>query len=310
MGSLMTDMISYLPRLPSAGETVIGGSFELGFGGKGANQAVAARRFGADVAMIGCLGRDVFGDLTLAHLTDEGIDVSGMQRSDRATSGVAPIWVEPGGANRIACVAGANDEIDPGAAAAAIERLKPGLVIGQFEIPQPVTLAAFRAARRVGATTILNPAPAADVDPDLLAVTDWLIPNESEFAHLARLDGNTGPNDTTLTAAASRMAARLLVTLGQAGAALSRQNGSICRVPAPSVRAIDTTGAGDAFIGAFAVGLAAGLPPEGAMNLAISTASDTVTRRGTQLSLLGPEQYSRQLQAYRSELGGLGDHAP
>jgi ribokinase len=292
----MIDLISYLPRLPSAGETLIGGTFELGYGGKGANQAVAARRFGCEVAMIGCLGEDVFGKMTLAHLAQEDIDVSAMQRTHRAASGVAPIWVEPDGTNRIACIAGANDQIDPIAAAAAIERLRPEIVIGQFEIPQQATLAAFRAARRVGALSILNPAPADGIDPELLALTSWLIPNETEFAHLAEIDDPTGITDSALEAVASTLGQRLVVTLGSEGAALAAPNSTVRRISAPVVDAVDTTGAGDAFIGAFAAGLATGLPAPQATQLAVAFASDTVTRRGTQRSLPSPDQCAEMLQ--------------
>jgi ribokinase len=196
---------------------------------------------------------------------------------------VAPIWVEPDGTNRIICVAGANDAMVPHDAAAAITALAPlDVVVGQFEIPQPVTIAAFTAARASGAVTILNPAPAADMDPALLAVSDWVIPNELEFARLA--DASSEATDTEIAAFAARTGSRVLVTLGSRGAALLGHDGVVHRIPAPSVTATDTTGAGDAFVGAFAYGLARGLEEFDAVRLGVRCASDSVQRPGTQSS--------------------------
>jgi ribokinase len=248
VGSTMVDLIAYTPRTPSAGETIVGDDFRMGFGGKGANQAVMARLLGAQVAMVNTLGDDVFGDMTARNFASLGIDTTHLARVP-GPSGVAPIWVEPDGTNRIICVAGANEAMDPVRSAAAIRSLAPlAMVVGQFEVPQPVTAAAFEAARALGAVTILNPAPAADMDPNLLRVTDWLIPNEHEFARIAGSDG------------------------------------TVHRIAAPVVRAIDTTGAGDAFVGAFAYGLATGLDEREAVALGVRCASDSVLRPGTQSS--------------------------
>src|SRR5262245_492813 len=216
VGSTMIDLISY-SRVPAAGETVQGRDFQLGFGGKGANQAVMARLLGADVAMVNALGDDVFGDMTVANFATFGIDGTHLARVP-GPSGVASIWVEPDGTNRIICVAGANDAMDPAGAARAVVEVAPALVIGQFEIPQAVTTAAFEAARSVGAVTVLNPAPAADMEPALLAVSDWVIPNEVEFARLA--DASSDATDAEITAFARRTGTRVVVTLGARGAAL------------------------------------------------------------------------------------------
>src|SRR4029077_6526149 len=144
---------------------------------------------------------------------------------------------------------GANDAMVPADAATAIRALAPlDVVVGQFEIPQPVTAAAFAAARALGIPTVLNPAPAADMDPALLSVADWVIPNEVEFARLA--DASSDATDEELAAFAKRTGTRVLVTLGSRGAALLGLDGIVHRVPAPSVKATDTTGAGDAFVGA------------------------------------------------------------
>src|SRR6185437_10937359 len=161
VGSLNVDLVVYTRRVPSPGETVIGERFQMGFGGKGANQAVMAARLGARVAMVGALGDDVYAGMTLDNLDRQGVDATHVARV-AGSSGVAPIWVEPDGTNRIIVVGGANDAVDPEAAAAAIGSMdRVDVVIGQLEIPQRVTLSAFRVSRERGAVTILNPAPAA-----------------------------------------------------------------------------------------------------------------------------------------------------
>ena len=282
VGSTMVDLIAYVSRAPSAGETVLGDDFRIGFGGKGANQAVMARLLGADVAMVNALGDDVFGTMTMANFETLGIDTSHVARVPGA-SGVAPIWVEADGTNRIIVVPGANGAMRPNDAVIALGALAPlDVVIGQLEIPQAVTAAAFAAARALGAKTVLNPAPAADLDPALLAAADWLIPNETEFA---RLSGSSSEaTDAEITAFAAAAGARVVVTLGSRGAALLGADGVVRRIPASAVRAVDTTGAGDAFIGAFAYGLAAGLTEEAAVGLGVRCATESVLRPGTQSS--------------------------
>ena len=282
VGSTMVDLIAYVSRASSAGETVVGDDFRIGFGGKGANQAVMARLLGADVAMVNALGDDVFGTMTMANFETLGIDTSHVARVPGA-SGVAPIWVEADGTNRIIVVPGANGAMRPTDAVIALGALAPlDVVIGQLEIPQAVTAAAFAAARALGAKTVLNPAPAADLDPALLAAADWLIPNETEFA---RLSGSSSEaTDAEITAFAAAAGARVVVTLGSRGAALLGADGVVRRIPASAVRAVDTTGAGDAFIGAFAYGLAAGLTEEAAVGLGVRCATESVLRPGTQSS--------------------------
>lgn len=284
VGSLNIDLVTYTSRVPGAGETVLGDRFVMGFGGKGANQAVMAARLGARVSMVGALGDDVYAGMTVDNLIAQGVDAAHVARVE-GSSGVAPIWVEPDGTNRIIVVGGANDAVDPDAAARAVRSLAGvRVVVGQLEIPQAVTAAGFRAAREVGATTILNPAPAAALDADLLGGADWLIPNETEFAILAGIERFDPSDDAALVAFARHVRSRLVVTLGSRGVALVTEAGAVERVPAVRVEAIDTTGAGDAFVGAFAYGLAAGLPELSAVRLGIACASDSVTRHGTQSS--------------------------
>ncbi len=281
VGSTMIDLIAYTARVPQAGETIQGDDFQLGFGGKGANQAVMARLLGAEVAIVNSLGDDVFGDMTVRNFEGFGIDTTFLTRVP-GSSGVAPIWVEPDGTNRIICVAGANAAMVPADAAHAVESLAPDVVVGQFEIPQPVTAAAFAAARACAAITVLNPAPAADMDAGLLAVSDWVIPNESEFARLA--NASSDATDAEIVAFAAATGTRVVVTLGARGAALVGHDGVVRRIAAPAVAASDTTGAGDAFVGAFAYGLARGLGELESVRLGIRCASDSVQRPGTQRS--------------------------
>ena len=169
------------------------------------------------------------------------------------------------------------------------------VVVGQFEIEQRVTAAGFAAARARGATTILNPAPAAPIDPGLLAVTDWLIPNEHELAAISGVTVSAdldGAGAAALGALAARLGVRLLVTLGERGAVIVTGDGSVVRAAAPRVDAMDTTGAGDAFVGAFAWALASGMGEEMAARVGCAIAADSVTRPGTQSSFATPERAS------------------
>jgi ribokinase len=285
VGSTMTDLVAYAPRLPEAGETVVGTDFQTGFGGKGANQAVAAARFGAAVAMVTAVGDDAYGQATLANLATEGVDVTDVAVVP-GSSGIAPIWVDAAGMNRIIIVPGANLAVRAESAAAAVARHRPAVVVGQFEIPQAVTAAGFRAARAMAATTVLNPAPAAAIDPAVLGVTDWLVPNETEFALIAGvpLRGDDQGDLDAIGAYGRIMAVSLAVTLGARGAALVPLDAPGTIVPSPVVTPVDTTGAGDAFVGGFAVGLAMGWSPVEAARLGCATAADSVTRVGTQRS--------------------------
>ena len=286
VGSANVDLVAYTPRIPGPGETVIGDRFALGFGGKGANQAVMARRAGAQAWLVARVGEDAYGDLTIADLVAAGVETRYVERVSGAT-GLAPIWVEPDGTNRIVVIPGANRAWRAGDAAAAIEAiLGVDVVVGQLEIPQAVTAEAFAAAKRRGATTILNPAPAASLIPDLLGASDWVVPNEAELSSLARsLAQAAATLDDRVTAYASATPARLVVTLGASGALLVRRNGSFVRVAAPAVDAVDTTGAGDAFIGCFATAIAAGIEEAIAVGDAVRFASATVTVRGARGSI-------------------------
>ncbi len=291
VGSTMIDMVAYTDRVPEAGETIIGNKFVTGFGGKGANQAVMAKRFGGAVSMVNTLGNDVFGDSVLKNFHDQGVDTTYIARTEGA-SGVAPIWVEADGTNRIIVIPGANNAMTKAQAKSALEGLKSyQIVIGQLEIPQEVTTQGFISAHEKGAITILNPAPFAPISPELIAVSDWIIPNETEFAGM-HPQGLEPTSDEIILELAATLKTRFAVTLGDKGAALTTLDGKVVRVSAQKVKAIDTTGAGDAFVGSFSYALSIGLPEAAALALGCACASDSVTRLGTQSSYPTPEAAS------------------
>lgn len=281
IGSTMMDLTVYADVLPAAGETRFGESFTTGFGGKGANQAVMAARTGAKVTMITGIGSDGFGDESLANFKNCGMDTSSVLRLPTHT-GVAHIWVDGKGQNRISIVPGANFALTPQDAIDQVSKLKDvSVLIAQCEIPQEVTLAAFRTAQELGITTILNPAPYQPLTDDLLELTDWLIPNEIEFAEL---DKTHRAPDSDEVIASLRSKGRTIVTLGSDGAALVTTDGAVKRFAAKKVSAIDTTGAGDCFIGAFAAALASGATEESAVQFGIDCATKSVMRKGAQSS--------------------------
>ena len=279
VGSAMIDLTAYATVIPAPGQTLEGDLFTTGFGGKGANQAVIAAHCGAEVHFVGKLGRDLFGDSIAENFKKLGIDSEYVGRSD-TPNGVAHIWVDSNGENRIIIIPGANHEIESKKAIEAIESIAGlAVVVAQCEIQQEVTLAAFSAAKERGCVTILNPAPYQPLSKELLAVTDWIIPNETEFKEL---HGQAPTSDDVLKS--FRPGKNSIVTLGSEGAVLITSGGNLTRVSAPKVNAVDTTGAGDAFVGVFAFGLASGKNPEDAMKLGIKVASMSVTRKGAQSS--------------------------
>lgn len=280
----MIDLISYSSRVPQAGETIVGDSFQMTFGGKGANQAVMASILGSQVGFINCLGKDVYGDSYRENLEKYDIDLTYLSEGESPT-GVATILVEPDGTNRIVIVPGANFELTPKAAREGVLNFAPRVVVGQLEVSIDATLEAFLAAKEIGATTILNPAPATGITalPDgLLETTDWLIPNENEFQALS----NEVVSESSIFSFVSGKKFSLIVTLGEEGVIFADQNRGLVTYPASKVDAIDTTGAGDAFVGAFAHGLDQGLDPGAAIMLGLDRATDSVTRKGTQISYM------------------------
>ena len=280
VGSSNIDQIAYVDMTPHDGETVFGSKYQMGFGGKGANQAVMAGLMGAQTFMITCLGDDVYADMTIENYKNNGVNVDYIQRVE-GSSGVAPIWVDKTGQNRIIVISGANDHINADKAIEDIDKISNlNYIIGQFEIPLEVTEKVFIHAKNKNIQTILNPAPAKIPSDSLLQVTDWFIPNEIEFETIT---GSSAFDDKNLLNYSNTITGNLIVTLGDKGAAFISNN-EVIKVEAPTVSAIDTTGAGDAFVGAFSAGLANGLTPIEAVKLGVDRASDSVTKTGTQSS--------------------------
>jgi ribokinase len=271
--------------LPAAGETLAGQSFVVGNGGKGGNQAVTAAQLGARVTLVTRIGGDGFGDAALANYRARGVDSRYIIRDADAVTGVAVIFVDDAAQNCIAIVPGANGALSPddvGAAAAAIEAAD--VVVCQLEVPVPAVIAAFRIARAAGIPTIFNPAPAAPVPEELWELTDIAIPNETE---IELLTGIAVTDDTQAEAAARALLARgpraVIVTLGRRGSLVVTPD-ACTRIEPVTVEAVDTTGAGDAFVGTLAVCLAARLPLADAAMRANLVAALSVTQAGTQTS--------------------------
>ena len=279
VGSANIDQVSYVKRTPNDGETVFGDSYQMGFGGKGANQAVMAGILGAEVYVITCLGSDVYRDMTIENFKNNDVITDYIQTVD-GSSGVAPIWVDESGQNRIIVIPGANDLIDGSLAIQALEEIgKPDVLVGQFEIPMNVNEQVFSYAYKIGVETVLNPAPANKPSDILLQNTSWFIPNEIEFEEIY---GDIF-NENNLLLFAKNVDTNVVVTLGEKGCAYIKNN-SVKIIKADSVKAVDTTGAGDAFVGAFSFALASKLDIEECLKLALKKATDSVTKKGTQSS--------------------------
>ena len=285
IGSANTDLITFADSFPRPGETIFGQRFDLGFGGKGANQAVAARLCGAEVLMIAKVGDDLFGEATIRNFQSYAIDTRHVHVVPGVSTGVAPIFVEPSGQNRIIVVKGANDHLAPADVdAAAAELADVDTIILQFEVPLPTIYHTVRLARAKGVRCIVNPAPALPADLASLAAVDYFIPNETEAETLTGLPVKT-LHDAQACAAAllAKGFRRVVLTLGARGCLIAGTEGSV-HVPAFAVTAIDTTGAGDAFVGSLATLLAEGLPEKDAVAGANLYAALSTRRVGTQKS--------------------------
>jgi ribokinase len=285
VGSANIDLTTFTDQFPKPGETIFGRKFDLGFGGKGANQAVASRLCGADVFMVARVGSDLFGPATIENFEKLGIDATHVKQVEGLSSGVAPIFVEANGQNRILVVKGANDALKPADVDAAGEMLKAtDCIVLQFEIPLETAYYTIAFARKHGIRCILNPAPGQAVDMRALVDLDYFIPNESEAETITGLAvrniDEARKCGETLVARGIR---RAIITLGANGSLLAGAGVSE-HVPPFAVRSIDSTGAGDAFIGSFAVFLAEGLPERDAVSRANLYAGLSTTGIGTQKS--------------------------
>ncbi|WP_431257941.1 ribokinase [Roseateles chitinivorans] len=307
VGSVNMDLVAHAARLPAPGETLIGEAFAGTPGGKGGNQAVAAARLGAEVALIGRIGMRQHGQDLLKALEAERVHVQAIRRDDTAWPGVAVIMVaSEGGENAIVVVPGSNADLD----AADVEQggallRQAKVVVAQLEVPLPAIQRAFEIAREAGVITVLNAAPAQDLPAALLALSDWLIVNETEALQLARDVALPGDADGIAIARATASPLRtlgprhVLVTLGGAGAwLLSDEHPDGLHLRASRVDAVDTVGAGDTLVGGLAVGLAEGLVPARAAALGQLAAALAVSRTGVQ-----------QAMPHRSELPELPELA-
>ena len=298
VGSANVDLTTFSDRFPEPGETIFGQKFDLGFGGKGANQAVAARLCGADVFMVAKVGDDLFGPSTIKNFEKLGIDATHVRQVKGMSSGVAPIFVDPSGQNRIIVVKGANDELKPADVDAAAEMLKSAdCIVLQFEIPLETVYYTIKFARRHGIRCILNPAPAQPIDIHAIAELDYFIPNESEaFAISGMRVTDVEEAKRCATQLLSGGMRRVLITLGANGALLAGSNG-MQHVPAFSVRSVDSTGAGDAFIGSFATFLGEGVPELEAVERANLYAGLSTTGVGTQKSFYDRARFEAEWAA-------------
>jgi ribokinase len=285
VGSANIDLTTFTNQFPKPGETIFGQRFDLGFGGKGANQAVAARLCGAEVFMVARVGSDLFGPATIENFRKLGIDATHVKQVEGLSSGVAPIFVEASGQNRILVVKGANDALKPADVDAAADTLMASdCIVLQFEIPLETVYYTIEFARIHGILCILNPAPAQPVDLHALKDLDYFVPNESEAASIMECPVK---NIQDAKQCAEKLVASgirsVIITLGANGSFLASRDGS-AHVPPFAVNSIDSSGAGDAFIGSFAVFLAEGVPEQEAVRRANLYAGLSTTGVGTQKS--------------------------
>src|ERR1039458_3410286 len=300
IGSANIDLVTYTDQFPRPGETIFGREFSLGFGGKGANQAVAARLCGAEVAMVARVGDDLFGPATIENFRTRGIDVSRVLQTPGVSSGVAPIFVESGGQNRIWVVKGANDRLTPADVDAAADTLHGAdFLVLQLEIPLETVYYALRFARDHGIRSILNPAPGQALDLAQVGAADYVIPNETEAETLT---GIAVRNLDDARASARKLldggVQRVIVTLGANGALYADADG-MEQVAPFAVQPVDTTGAGDAFIGSLACFLAEGGERMDAIRRANLYAALSTLGAGTQKSFVTRQRFEEEWAARR-----------
>jgi ribokinase len=285
VGSANVDMTTFADHFPKPGETIFGQKFDLGFGGKGANQAVAAKLCGSEVFMVARVGDDLFGPSTIKNFEQLGIDATHVRQVAGVSSGVAPIFVEPSGQNRIIVVKGANELLKPADVDAAADVLKKAdCIVLQFEIPLETVYYVIKFASKNGIRCILNPAPAQPVDIGALANLDYFVPNEHEAESISGIEvRNIEDAQKCATKLLEAGIRRVIITLGANGSLLAGRDG-MTHVPAFPVQSVDSTGAGDAFIGSFATFLGEGLPEQDAVRQANLYAGLSTTGVGTQKS--------------------------
>jgi len=295
VGSANIDLTTFTAVFPKPGETVFGQKFDLGFGGKGANQAVAARLCGAKVLMVARVGSDLFGPATIQNFQKLGIDTTHVRQIDGVSSGVAPIFVDSSGQNRILVVKGANNEVKPRDVDAAADALKTAdCIVLQFEIPLETVYYTVDFARKNRIRCIVNPAPGQPIDVKALSDLDYFVPNESEAETITKM--RIRSVDDAKRCAEKLLSdgiRRVLITLGAHGSLLAGHDG-MQHVPAFPVKSIDSTGAGDAFIGSFAVFMGEGCSELEAVQRANLYAGLSTTRIGTQKSFYSRNRFDEE----------------
>jgi ribokinase len=297
VGSANVDLTTFNDVFPRPGETIFGKKFDLGFGGKGANQAVAARLCGANVGMVAKVGSDLFGPATIKNFESLGIDATHVRMAEGVSSGVAPIFVDPSGQNRIIVVKGANDTLSPEDVDAAAPMLrKADIIVVQFEIPLRTVYHTVRFAQANGIRCLLNPAPAQPIDFKELSDVDYFIPNESEAEAITGMPVHSIDEAKKCADFLVRQGMRrVIITRGERGA-LAVGPDRFELIPAFKARAVDTTGAGDALIGSFAVFLGEGLLEKEALERASLYAALSTTKVGTQKSFCNRDEFEREWQ--------------
>ncbi|EZP38045.1 ribokinase [Janthinobacterium aestuarii] len=291
IGSINMDLVLRVPRMPLPGETLTGGAFRTIPGGKGANQAVACARLSGkvagaqQVAMVACVGDDAFGATLRAALVGDGIIDSHITTLPGVASGIASILVDDNGQNSIVIAGGANDLLSPAHIDAAKELIEQAdIVVLQLETPMATVVHAIKLARSLGKTVVLNPAPAASLPEGVLELVDYLIPNEIEAAMLAGVSPE-GADVKALAAALQKLGSdNVIITLGSKGVHAALYGGDYT-FPAEAVKAVDTTAAGDTFIGGFVAGLASGMDEAEAIQQGQRAAAWSVTKPGAQTSI-------------------------
>jgi ribokinase len=286
VGSNMIDLITYVVRMPEAGETIEAPRFEMGFGGKGANQAVAAARLGSQVVMVARVGDDAFGKNYLENFRAQGIDTRHVSPAPGLSNGVAPIFVDSSGENRILIVKGANTQLLPPDVDRAAEDLAAcDLILLQLEVPLETVYHTVALASRLGKAVLLNPAPAhPELDVTRLVGLTFLVPNQTELALLSQMPtGNVAQNEAAAQSLLQKGINTIIVTLGGDGALLVTRAATRHVLPV-RVKPVDTTGAGDAFIGSFAHYYVATRDVDEALRQAVRYAAHSITRPGTQKS--------------------------
>jgi ribokinase len=306
IGSLNMDLVTYTGRMPVMGETIMGKSFRQIPGGKGANQADAIAKLGAKVKMIGCVGRDGMGSTLLASLQKDGVDVGYVREVEGVATGIAAITVDGAANNCIIVVPGANNALSPGHLLAAQEAIENSdVVVAQLEVPLETVKYGLEMAKRLGKLTILNPAPAVPLQDAFLSLVDILVPNDTELELLSGIRVKTGEE---LQKAAQLLLDKgikeLIVTLGSKGCLHINRSASTL-YPAYQVAAVDTTAAGDSFIGGISTAISEGKSLQEAIAFATAVGALTVTREGAQSSLPCRDEVEALIKSKRAMEDGL-----